>query len=64
MEFAIIIAILLVACIAWVVLGARADRRPAKGARAPVNTEAASTAGFGATAYGGDAGGGGGGDCG
>ncbi|MET1154490.1 hypothetical protein [Arthrobacter sp.] len=58
MEFAIIIAILLAACIAWVVLGARADRRPAKGARAPVTTEAASTA-----ASGGDAGAGGG-DCG
>jgi hypothetical protein len=67
MEFAIIFAVLCAACIAWVVLGARADRRSGKSRsfRAPVNTEAASTAGFGATAYGGDAGGGGGGgDCG
>ena len=68
MEFAIIFAVLCAACIAWVVLGARADRRTgrSKSSRAPVNTDAASTAGFGATAYGGDAGcgGSGGGDCG
>lgn len=63
MEFAIIIATLLVACIAWVVLGARADRRSIKGARTPMHTEAAGTAAYGTTAYGGDAGGGGG-DCG
>jgi uncharacterized membrane protein YfcA len=63
MEFAIVFAVLCAACIAWVVLGARADRRAGKSARTPVNREAASTAGFGATAYGGD-GGVGGGDCG
>lgn len=64
MEFAIIIAILCAACIAWVVLGARADRRSVKSGRRPVNTDAAHAGAFGATAYGGDAGGGGGGDCG
>lgn len=63
MEFAIIIATLLVACIAWVVLGARADRRSVNGARTPMHAETAGTAAYGTTAFGGDAGGSGG-DCG
>jgi hypothetical protein len=66
MEYAIIMAILLVACIAWVVLGARADRRQPKGDPAPPrHVDASNTAAYGTStvAFGGDSGGDAGGSC-